>query len=500
MKMNKSLLCLALSLSLCSVALAQKPSKPALKAAETITSGNLREFLSFIASDALQGRDTPSPGLDSAAEFMGFFLRRWGFEPGGGDQTFYQKIPLTRTILDDEKSTLKSGDQVIAPGTGFALISESGLGEASAEALLLRVSTAKPADTDLTGKILVVIGQRREFDPIAYARRNGAVALVRLATGTQDSWLQFQQQTARFRGFSRGMRPDTGERKFPAAELSPDAAAKLLESAPTTQDTPTPLGKTLSLSVLGQVETAKTQNVVAIWPGTDPTLKAEYVALGAHYDHVGVRTGGTGDQIFNGADDDGSGTVSLLAMCEALARNKVKLKRSLIFVWHCGEEKGLWGSEFFTNKPTVPIDKIITQLNIDMVGRSKQSGDANPRNANLSGPNGIYVIGSRKLSTQLGELVDGVNGNFLKIEFDYRYDDPADPNRFYFRSDHYNYARKGIPIAFWFDGVHEDYHRASDEVSKIDFTKIEKIARTVFITASVLADAPTRPKVDKPIE
>jgi Zn-dependent M28 family amino/carboxypeptidase len=363
------------------------------------------------------------------------------------------------------------------------------------------VSTAKPADTDLSGKILVVIGQRREFEPVAYARRNNAVALVRLATGTQESWIQFQQQMARFRGFSRGMRPDTGERKFPAAELSPDAAAKVLEGAPVTQDTPTPLGKTLSLSVLGQVESGKTQNVVAIWPGTDPTLKEEYIALGAHYDHIGVgRPNAQGDAINNGADDDGSGTVSLLAMCEALARNKVKLKRSLIFVWHCGEEKGLWGSEYFTNKPTVPIDKIIAQLNIDMIGRSKQSGDTNPRNANLSGPNTIYVIGSRKLSTQLGDLVDGVNGNFLQIEFDYRYDDPADPNRFYFRSDHYNYARKGIPIAFWFDGVHEDYHRVSDEVSKIDFTKIEKVARTVFVTASVLADAPARPKVDKPIE
>ena len=154
------------------------------------------------------------------------------------------------------------------------------------------------------------------------------------------------------------------------------------------------------------------------------------------------------------------------------------------------------GSEFFTSHPTVPIEKITAQLNIDMIGRSKQPGDENPRNATLTGPSAVYVIGSRMLSKQLGEIVDGVNGSFLKLGYDYRYDDPKDPNRFYYRSDHFNYAKHNIPIAFWFDGVHEDYHQAGDEVSKIDFLKMQSIVRTVFLTAGALTDLPSRPALD----
>ena len=147
-----------------------------------------------------------------------------------------------------------------------------------------------------------------------------------------------------------------------------------------------------------------TQNVVAVWEGSDPVLKNEYVAMGAHYDHVGICAPGTADPICNGADDDGSGTTALLGMAEALSRAKQRPKRSVLFVWHCGEEKGLWGSRYFTDYPTIPLDQIVTQLNIDMIGRSKKDGDTNPRNKDLSGPDAIYVIGSTMMSTDLGAL------------------------------------------------------------------------------------------------
>ncbi|HEV7842884.1 MAG TPA: M28 family peptidase, partial [Pyrinomonadaceae bacterium] len=254
--------------------------------------------------------------------------------------------------------------------------------------------------------------------------------------------------------------------------------------------------KKATLNVAVQTDVAMTQNVVGIWEGSDPLLKNEYVAIGAHYDHVGIGTPVNGDAIYNGADDDGSGTVSVLAMAEAFAHSP-RPKRSIIFVWHCGEEKGLWGSRYFTENPTVPLNQIVTQLNIDMIGRSKAEGDTNKRNAELSGPNEIYVIGSKMMSTELGVLSDRINQSYLNISYNFKYDDPKDPNRFFFRSDHYNYARKGVPIIFFFDGEHEDYHRPGDEVSKIDFQKMEKVSRTIFLTGWEIANLAARPKVDK---
>lgn len=246
-------------------------------------------------------------------------------------------------------------------------------------------------------------------------------------------------------------------------------------------------------------DTKWTQNVVAIIPGSDAKLKSEFVAFGAHYDHVGQRTSGEGDRIFNGADDDGSGTVSILEIAHAFLTGP-RPKRSLIFVWHCGEEKGLWGSDYFVEHPTVELKSVVTQLNIDMIGRSKPAGDANPANKVLTGPEEIYVVGSTKMSTDLQKTSEAVNKAFLKLSFNYKYDDPKDTENIFYRSDHYNYARKGVPIIFYFDGVHEDYHRPGDEVSKIDFDKMAKVARTVYATGWTLANAAKRPVVDKPLK
>jgi Zn-dependent M28 family amino/carboxypeptidase len=241
-----------------------------------------------------------------------------------------------------------------------------------------------------------------------------------------------------------------------------------------------------------------TQNVVAILEGSDPVLKNEYVAIGAHYDHDGMNPHIEGpDKIYNGADDDGSGTTGVLAIAEALTKSPKRPKRSILFVWHAGEERGLWGSEYFTKYPTVPLDKVITHLNIDMIGRSKKPGDTNPKNKELTGENEIYVIGPKLMSTQLENVTDSVNKSFLNLSYNSKYDDPKDPNQFFFRSDHYHYAAKGVPIVFWFNGVHEDYHQPGDSPDKIDYQKMEKITRTIFLTLWELADAKERPKIDK---
>jgi Zn-dependent M28 family amino/carboxypeptidase len=255
--------------------------------------------------------------------------------------------------------------------------------------------------------------------------------------------------------------------------------------------------KKVSFTVTTKHEQVGTQNVMGVLEGGDPVLKNEYVAIGAHYDHVGVGNPVNGDAIYNGADDDGSGTVSVLAMAEAFARGP-RPKRSILFIWHCGEERGLWGSRYFTENPTVPINQIITQLNIDMIGRTKKENDK-PENQPLPRPGEVFLIGSKMMSTELGEISEAVNKSYLNLAFNYRYDDPKDTNQFFYRSDHYNYARKGIPIIFYMDGEHEDYHRVTDSVEKIDYQNMEKIARTIYATAWELANRPTRPRVDKPL-
>lgn len=257
--------------------------------------------------------------------------------------------------------------------------------------------------------------------------------------------------------------------------------------------------KRINLSVVVKNEDIHSQNVVGILEGSDAVLKTEYVAIGAHYDHVGMNPNLAGaDKIYNGADDNGSGTVSVMAMAEAMSKG-ARPKRSVLFIWHAGEEKGLWGSEYFTDKPTVPIGSIITQLNIDMIGRAQQNGDENAKNKLLPKQGEVFLIGSKLMSTDLGEVSEATNKAFLNLSFNYKYDDPNDPERYFYRSDHFNYAKKGIPIIFYMDGDHADYHRVTDSIEKIDFPHMEKVARTIMATGWELANRATRPKVDKPL-
>jgi hypothetical protein len=279
-------------------------------------------------------------------------------------------------------------------------------------------------------------------------------------------------------------------------------------------------------------------NVVAILEGSDPARKGEYVALGAHNDAIGIvpavdhdslrayntiiRPRGANDparpptpeeaakiralldslrkirparmdSIVNGADDDGSGSMGLLEIAEAAARADHRPPRSLLFVWHTGEESGLQGSRWFTDHPTVPRDSIVAQVNIDMIARG------GPADEKLGGPGYIQAIGTRRLSTELGDLAETANreGKYGLV-FDYSYDADGHPDNFYCRSDHYMYARYGIPIAFFSTGGHRDYHQVTDEVQYLDFTKYTTVTRFVSDLALRLAALDHRPVVDKP--
>ena len=227
------------------------------------------------------------------------------------------------------------------------------------------------------------------------------------------------------------------------------------------------------------------ENILAFIEGTEKP--SEIIVISAHYDHVGTKNG----EIYNGADDDGSGTVALLELAEAfqMAKNAGKgPKRSILFLHVTGEEHGLLGSKFYADNPVFPLANTVADLNIDMIGR------CDPENC---GKDYVYVIGSDMLSTELKKINEKANNETVKLELNYKYDDPNDKNRLYYRSDHYNFAKNGVPVAFYFDGIHEDYHKPSDTPDKIDYNALQKRAQLVFATAWELANRKDRIVVDK---
>jgi acetylornithine deacetylase/succinyl-diaminopimelate desuccinylase-like protein len=497
--------------------------------AEEISAAQMRDYLTFIASDELEGRDTPSRGLDIAALFIATHLSRWGLRPAGDNGTYFQSIGLRRTTIDAAASQATFGGRVFHYGVDF--LAQPFAATVSAPAVYVGhgwMIKSKGIDAyrglDVKDKIVVthnllpkgitpndITGKQGEdwANAQLYGQKHGAKAVIVIPGFAQlANWQQAIRNATEKGIIALEKAPATPQ--LPVVVASPQMLALLFRGERQTAAAivdrfgagdPVPAfqlntNKIISLNVAAKAEPAVMKNVVAVLEGSDPVLKNEYVALGAHYDHVGMGAPNGGDAIFNGADDDGSGTVAVLAMAEAFAKAP-RPKRSILFVWHAGEEKGLWGAQYFTSHPAVPINQIIAQLNIDMIGRSKKPGDTKPGNKELANPGEVFVIGSRMMSTELGEISDAVNRGYLNLKFNFKYDDPADPNKYFFRSDHYHYALKGVPIIFYMDGDHEDYHQPSDSIDKIDFEQMEKITRTIYATAWELATRPRRPVVDK---
>lgn len=546
-------LLLALMLQVAPLSLAQNNSprsvaasaKVSRKAADLITAEQLKDYLYFVASDEMEGRDTPSRGLDLTAKFIAMNLSRWGIKPAGDDGTYFQKIALRRTTTAPVGSRIEIGGQTFNYGDGFLATPVStdisGALVFGGHGWVINAKKINPYEgVDVRDKILVVTGIVPSvitsyadfggkkgvdwFSPNDYAKAHGAKAVITIPTAQALANWETLRQTQTEKGtlavdrFSKNDNvampsitastsmlealfhgEKVGDAEFSLAKLAEfqDKAFALASS------------KIVTVKINTKVAPATTQNVVGVLEGSDPLLKSEYVAVGAHYDHVGTglpannegkfaSTKDKNDIIYNGADDDGSGTVAILAMAQAFASSP-RPKRSILFVWHTGEEKGLWGARYFTETPSasISINQIVTQLNIDMIGRSKTEGDTNPANKELAVRDEIYVIGSKMMSTDLGDLSERVNSGYLGLKFNYKYDDPNDPNQFFFRSDHFHYAQKGIPVIFYTDGEHEDYHRPSDSPDTIDYEQMMRITRTIFLTASELANSATRPRVDK---
>jgi Peptidase family M28 len=513
----------------------------------SITPESLRKWLTYLASDELEGRATFTEGLGLAAAYIADQLKEGGVKAGGDHGSYFQRVEVlgvkstnrsTVTVeVNGQKRTFANGegvrfpanvgakrsvtfDQVDFVGYGLNLDAEhndyKGL-DVKGKAVVWLGARGPRSTNQQAGRLLrerasyaeEELGAGATIAPPVEGGQRGGRGGAPGAQGAQTG--RGAQQTPDFTTTQRLDNP------IPPSITSSDELLEFLFSnsdlkyadlkakAQQQEDLPTFAlkGVTLTFNLDADyqvVNTRYTRNVVGIVEGSDARLKDTYVAFGAHYDHIGYVQGvppnGQADRINNGADDDGSGTVSLIALARTFAQN-AKTKRSQIFVWHAGEELGLYGSEYFADHPVVPIDRIVAQLNVDMVGRNHDNLE--------SESNTVYAVGADRISTELHNVLIDANASLAKpMTINFQLNDPTDFERIYYRSDHYSYAAKGIPIIFFTTFLHPDYHRVSDEVDKINFDKMAHIAQLIYETGRRLANlehAPVRdfkgPRVGK---
>jgi hypothetical protein len=536
----------------------------------SITPAELKDYLSYIASDELQGRQVFTEGLGLAAAYIADHLKGWGVKPGGDNGSYFQDVKLlgvnvkrnssVTVTVNGQTRTFKDGEGVTFPASAGGKQTVSGNAEFLGYGLNLpELGIDDYKGHDVKGKVAIYVGRGPAGLPantgfrLLGARARNAIELQHAVAAIGPVAGGFgrgggagrgaapaapgapQPQRAGGPGGGRGgASPNQGDfqtvqrldNKIPPQITASDdffdfifkAAGQNYEDVKAKADKQEALpaaalaNVSITINVDNDyevVQTRLTRNVVGVIEGSDPRLKDTYVLFGAHYDHIGYQQtppaqerggfggGGVppppggcvgqqrdtpkpGDTINNGADDDGSGTVAVMALAKAFASGP-KPKRSLMFVWHTGEEAGLYGSRYMADYPEVPLDKVSAQLNIDMIGRNRCD---DPKEEDT-----VYVVGSDRISTELHNLNEDANASLPQpMKLDYEMNDPADPESIYTRSDHYSYASKGIPIIFYTTGLHRDYHYLTDEVSKIDFPKLAHITQLVYATVMKVAN------------
>ncbi|HVB38723.1 MAG TPA: M28 family peptidase [Vicinamibacterales bacterium] len=515
----------------------------------SIQPAELHTWLSYIASDDLNGRRTFSEGLGLAAAYISDHLRAWGLRPAGDDGLYLQRVAV-RGIKSTSHSTLtvtvNGHTRTFTDGDGIEFPKNVGAKRrfTADDIEFLGYGLDAPlahhddyAGRDVKGKVVVWLGPKGPAGLDQQLYRRALSGRSRFATDQSGALGAIGPELPGRGAFNRDdTPPGLPKADFTTAqrldhELPPTVTAKddvltfLFSAAPASYadlkakaDAGEALpsfrlsGVSLTFTLDDDYEVVRTRythNVVAVLEGSDPVLKQTYVAFGAHYDHVGyaqgeltkddqgqekrlgavgrVTDGAFGDRIWNGADDDGSGTVTLLALAKAFATGP-RPKRSLLFVWHAGEEEGLWGSRYFVDHPTVPLDRVVTQLNMDMVGRDRDN--------KASEENTVYIVGSDRISTELHNIDVAADAALPHpLTLDYEMNDPTDLEQVYYRSDHYSYAATGIPIIFFTTGLHPDYHANTDSVDKIHFEKMARIGQLVYETGwrvAELGHAPVR--------
>jgi hypothetical protein len=533
--MRKQIVYTSLALLLGFGACAQ--DKTAIKFSQSISKDNAYKHLSVLASDEYEGRETGKKGAWMAADYIRTQFKSLGLTaPVNG--SYFQPVGLATYSLSQTVFTLNGTplesmkDFVIQPNN----VGLKGFTFNASEVLFAGYGLNKGeyndyAGQNVSGKVVMIFASGDPTQKAAAAPADRAA--MRKAMAERQAKLSYlmdnnaagiilidpaldnisPEMKARYAGSGQmvllkaanvermqnqklpnvvSVNTATANQILKASGLTVDALQQQITSAgkPATRV----IKADVSASAMKKEEKLRADNVLGFLEGSDPKLKSEVLVISAHYDHEGLTTSGD-DKVFNGADDDGSGTTGVIMMAEAFAKAKKAgkgPKRSILFLAVVGEEKGLLGSDWYSENPVFPLKNTIADLNIDMIGRTGTEYQTKPDSTNY-----IYVIGSDKLSTELRQISEAANKTYTKLHLDYKFDDPNDTERIYYRSDHYNFAKHGIPIIFYFNGVHEDYHKASDEIGKINFPLLAKRAQLAYYTAWELANRATRPVVDK---
>ena len=507
-------LCLLLALVPATLSYAQKKAKPAKNAgvqpiAATITEAELKEHLYVIAGPEMEGRETATEGQRKAAAYIEQHFREAGLLPGNNG-SYQQTFPVYRDSLLGAELAVNGKSfqlnqhfqptlQLTRPGAQyFSELVFAGHGIVDADA-----AVDDYGNMDVKGKaVLLLEGAPSSYKTTKrgwrapnglYGKYNnavakGAAAVIMVGNG-------FPRKAAEPLG---NMYTNLFSEKQPASlySVSADVAAAILGNGFTDlqakgkeSSLPAAVHKVnLLLHLDKKVKQLESTNVLGYIEGSDK--KDEWLVITAHYDHLGKR----GDVIYYGADDDGSGTVGIMEIAEAFATAKARgngPRRNVLVMAVSGEEKGLWGSEYFGDNAPMPLENVTANLNIDMIGRV----DTERKSADTL--NYVYVVGDDKLSTELKPLSEAMNKKYVKLNLDYKFNDPADPNQIYFRSDHFNFARRGVPVIFYYDGMLQaDYHKATDTPDKINYKLLKKRADLVFFTAWEMANRENKLKRD----
>jgi hypothetical protein len=463
-----------------------------------ITIANLHDYLNILASDAMEGRETGKRGQKIAAAFISAHYEDIGLTaPVNG--SYFQTVELYSTVQGEVSitsggKTFKNFQDVVYYGSV-----DSG-GEISLPVVF--AGKGRPEDllqADVKDKCAIVLLDTDEsFRPADEALRAKGAKTVFFFYPNPD---EFKSLAAEFKSYLGGGLLSLNKPAVPVGNtgvffISPVVAENLLgipiekmvdavKAKPQKKAIKKIKHGFASFKAAVQVKTTKTENVLAFLEGSD--RKEEIIVITSHYDHIGKKEKGKGDLINNGADDDGSGTVCVMELARVFAQAKKDghgARRSILFMNVTGEEKGLLGSDYYTRHPVFPLSNTVTDLNVDMIGRR------DPQHAN-SAPY-VYVIGSDKLSKELHVLNERMNAANTNLILDYTYNDQNHPDRLYYRSDHWNFAKHNIPIIFYFDGIHEDYHLPSDEIDKIEFDLLRKRSQLIFYTAWEIANRKER--------
>ncbi len=465
-----------------------QPNKAAVQYADRIRPADLRSLLEVIASDSLEGRKTGTEGQKKAGTFISNYFSSIGLEkPVAG--SYFQTVPLYTRVATE--GFVAVGKRRL---TNFKDIVYTGFEDLEDRPQVLFVGNQASLDElKVNGKAVVLHKQGSiDYELIDKLKRQGATLVLLCNTGSQKEFDAFASTVRESMARLRYNKPTPVIEMERVVFLSP-AAFEAITGFSISSSTSAPskaISKTdITYKLTSEVATIESENVLGYLEGTDK--KDEVLIISAHYDHIGKRSAGAGDLINNGADDDGSGTVTVMELAEAFAKAKESGNgplRSILFITVTGEEIGLFGSQYYTENPIFPLENTVANLNIDMIGRSDPS--------HRDSADYVYIIGSDKLSSELHQLSERTNAECCNLSFDYLYNDVNHPSNLYKRSDHWNFAKNNIPIIFYFDGIHEDYHKPSDEIDKIDFELLTKRAQLIFYTAWEIANRKERFKID----